>query len=155
MDAWFNSTYWKMYDDLRVAEDRHSARAVKVVTFNEPLLRTDGRGHIVFPECLIIESFLQMVAVMIMAQEKDTVGAAALIKVISARFYRTPRLGDRVLYETKIRRRNRELLVIDGTATLDSDASPVAEAQLLQGLILKSRELSSLFPTPTAVEAGS
>jgi 3-hydroxyacyl-[acyl-carrier-protein] dehydratase len=124
-----------MYDGLEVAEDGRSVRAVKVVTWNEPLLRTDGCGHVVLPECFVVEAFLQMVAVMFGVRERETVRAAMLLKVRSARFHRTPRLGDRLLYEAQVRARSGGCLVIDASATLEADGSRVAEAELLEGLI--------------------
>jgi len=88
-DHWFQHTYWKMYDDLQIAEDRRTVRAVKVVTWNEPLLRTDGQGHVVLPSLFVVEGFLQMVAMMLRSTEGESVRAAMLLKVKSAVFHRS------------------------------------------------------------------
>jgi 3-hydroxymyristoyl/3-hydroxydecanoyl-(acyl carrier protein) dehydratase len=140
VDGWFQHTYWKMYDDLQVATDRSSVSAVKVVTWNEPLLRTDGQGHVVLPACFVVEGFLQMVAMMFQVTDPETVRAAMLLKVKSATFHRDARLGDRLLYEARIRTRSSAMLIVDAVARLDADGSLVAEAELLETLILKSSE---------------
>jgi 3-hydroxyacyl-[acyl-carrier-protein] dehydratase len=137
-DRWFKDTYWKMYDDLQLADDGQTVRAVKVVTWNEPLLRTDGRGHLVMPECFVVEAFLQMVAIMFTVREPRTVRAAMLLKVHSARFHRAPRLGDRLLYVARVRARRGHCLVVDAQATCEADGSRVAEAELLETLIPRS-----------------
>jgi 3-hydroxymyristoyl/3-hydroxydecanoyl-(acyl carrier protein) dehydratase len=137
-DRWFKDTYWKMYDDLQMGEDGHSVSAVKVVTWNEPLLRTDGQGRVVMPECFVVEAFLQMVAIMFTVREHRTVRAAMLLKVKSARFHRTPRLGDRLLYEARVRARHGRSVVVEARATLEADGSRVADAELLETLIPRS-----------------
>ncbi|HEV8255222.1 MAG TPA: hypothetical protein VGQ78_10715 [Vicinamibacteria bacterium] len=136
VDLWFKNTYWKMYDGLQVTAEGDTVRAVKVVTWNEPLLRADGLGHVVFPDCFVLEGFLQMVAMMFMVQENETVATAALMKVKSARFHRAPRLGDRMIYEARIRRSG-AILGVAATARLD-DGALVAEADLLEALVPKT-----------------
>ena len=146
MDWWFEKMYWKMFDDLRIGDDRRSARAVKAVTYHEPLLRTDGQGRIVFPECFIVEAFLEMIAVMVKAVEHDRIAHLALLKIIAAHIHRAPRLGERVLLEVQIARRRGTLLLIEGTATLDGTGELIAEAQMLDGLMTTAHGLARLVP---------
>jgi len=150
MDWWLEKMYWKMFDDLRVGDDRRSARAVKAVTYHEPLLRTDGQGRIVFPECFLVEAFLEMIAVMVKAVEPDRIAHLALLKVVAAHIHRAPRLGERVCLEVQITRRRGRLLLIEGTATLDGTGELLAEAQMLDGVMTTAHGLDRLVPAPAA-----
>src|SRR4029077_18066764 len=92
--------------------------------------------------------------VMIKATEPD-VEHVALLKVLSAQIFYTPRLGDRMLLTTRVQRRSGPLVSIEGTATLDVTGRQVGEARLLEALMTKTRGLAGLFPTTGAVGAAS
>ncbi len=122
-----------LLDDVVEHEPGVRLAAVKNVTVNEEFFQGHFPGNPVMPGVLIIETFAQAAAVLLLAPNDPITSMRAVLRgVNSARFRRQVVPGDQLRLEVSIRRRRRRMAVAEAVAHVGGRV--VAEAELLVGL---------------------
>ncbi len=124
-----------LLDDVVEHEPGVRLVAVKNVTVNEEYFQGHFPGNPVMPGVLMIETFAQAAAVLLLAPDGGTAALRAVLRgVNSARFRRQVVPGDRLSVAVTVRRRRRRMAVAAAAARVGGHV--VAEAELLVGLVL-------------------
>ena len=116
-------------------QPRVSARALKCVTYNEPVFPGHFPGRPIFPGVLILEALAQLVAVLAYASEPfDSSQRVMYFMGIDRARFRAPVVpGDRMLLEVEVLQRKSNIWKCSGIASVDE--ATCAEAELLSALI--------------------
>ncbi len=123
-----------LLDDVVEHEPGVRLAAVKNVTVNEEFFQGHFPGNPVMPGVLIVETFSQAAAVLLLEPDARTAAMCAVLRgVNSARFRRQVVPGDRLRVEVSIRRRRRRMAAVAAVARVGEHV--VAEAELLVGLV--------------------
>lgn len=123
-----------LLDDVVEHEPGVRLAAVKNVTVNEEFFQGHFPGNPVMPGVLIIETFAQAAAVLLIEPGGQTAALRAVLRgVNSARFRRQVAPGDRLRVAVSIRRRRRRMAVAAAVARVGDHV--VAEAELRLGLV--------------------
>ena len=123
-----------LLDDVVEHEPGVRLTAIKNVTVNEEFFQGHFPGNPVMPGVLLIETFAQAAAVLLVEPDGGTAALRAVLRgVDGARFRRQVVPGDRLRVEVSIRRRRRRAAVAAATARVGGQV--VAEAVLLVGLV--------------------
>lgn len=123
-----------LLDDVVEHEPGVRIVAVKNVTVNEEFFQGHFPGNPVMPGVLMIETFAQAAAVLLLDPEDETAALRAVLRgVDGARFRRQVVPGDRLRVSVSIRRRRRRVAVAASVAHVDDHV--VVEAELLLGLV--------------------
>ncbi len=124
-----------LLDDVVEHEPGERIVAVKNVTVNEEFFQGHFPGNPVMPGVLMIETFAQAAAVLLLDPAGGTAALRAVLRgVDGARFRRQVAPGDRLRVSVSIRRRRRRMAVAAAVAHVGEHV--VVEAELLLGLVL-------------------
>ena len=124
-----------LLDDVVEHDPGVRLAAVKNVTVNEEFFQGHFPGNPVMPGVLMIETFAQAAAVLLLEPNGETPAMRAVLRgVNSARFRRQVVPGDRLRVAVTIRRRRRRMAVAAAVGHVGEHV--VAEAELLLGLVL-------------------
>ena len=124
-----------LLDDVVEHEPGVRLAAVKNVTVSEEFFQGHFPGNPVMPGVLMIETFAQAAAVLVLEADRDAAALRAVLRGVNgARFRRQVVPGDRLRVAVSIRRRRRRLAVVAAVARVGDHV--VAEAELLVGLSL-------------------
>ncbi len=123
-----------LLDDVIEHEPGVRLVAVKNVTVNEEFFQGHFPGNPVMPGVLMIETFAQAAAVLLLEPNGETAALRAVLRgVNSARFRRQVVPGDRLRVSVSIRRRRRRMAVASAVAHVGDHV--VVEAELRLGLL--------------------
>ena len=124
-----------LLDDVVEHEPGVRLAAVKNVTVSEEFFQGHFPGNPVMPGVLMIETFAQAAAVLVLEANREAAAPRAVLRGVNgARFRRQVVPGDRLRVAVSIRRRRRRLAVVAAVAHVGDHV--VAEAELLIGLSL-------------------
>lgn len=139
-----------LLDDVVEHEPGDRLVAVKNVTVNEDFFQGHFPGNPVMPGVLMIETFAQAAAVLLLAPDGGTAALRVVLRgVDGARFRRQVGPGDRLRVSVAIRRRRRRMAVVAAVAHVGDHV--VVEAELRLGLVFDEARID-----PTArVAAGA
>lgn len=123
-----------LLDDVVEHEPGVRLTAVKNVTVCEEFFQGHFPGDPVMPGVLLIETFAQAAAVLLIGPDGETAALRAVLRgVDGARFRRQVAPGDRLRVAVSVRRRRRRMAVATAVARVDGQV--VAEADLRMGLL--------------------
>ena len=139
-----------LLDDVIEHEPGDRLVAVKNVTVNEDFFQGHFPGNPVMPGVLMIETFAQAAAVLLLEPDAGTAAVRVVLRgVDGARFRRQVGPGDRLRVSVSIRRRRRRMAVVAAVAHVGDHV--VVEAELRLGLVFDEARID-----PTArVAAGA
>jgi 3-hydroxyacyl-[acyl-carrier-protein] dehydratase len=120
-----------MIDKVLELEPRKSARAIKCVTYNEPVFAGHFPGSPVFPAVLSIEAMAQLMCVLAFASgELDTNNQIFTFAGIDKAKFRHPiKPGDQMIVSVKVIQHRSNIWKCEGTAMVGDVLC--AEAELL------------------------
>lgn len=122
-------------------QPRHSARALKCVTYNEPFFPGHFPGRPIFPGVLILEALAQLVGVLAYASEPfDSSQKFMYFMGIDRARFRAPVIpGDRMVLEVEVLQRKSNIWKCSGIASVDE--AVCAEAELLAAIVDRDEQL--------------
>ncbi len=123
-----------LLDDVVEHEPGARLVAVKNVTVSEEFFQGHFPGNPVMPGVLMIETFVQAAAVLLLEPDGEAATLRAVLRgVNSARFRRQVVPGDRLRVSVSVRRRRRRMAVVAAVAHVGDHV--VVEAELRLGLL--------------------
>lgn len=118
-----------LLDRVTGIEPRKAARAVKCVTFNEPVMAGHFPDRPVFPGVLVVEALAQLTAVLAYASESWDPHRKTMhfVGIQKAKFRVPVRPGDRLDLEVELLERRSNIWRTAGTARVDDSIAATAE----------------------------
>ena len=127
--------------------------AIKNVTVNEEFFQGHFPGTPLMPAVLMIESFVQVATILIVAQDAASARTRVYLRGVSdARFRRQVVPGDRLRLEVSLGRRRGPLASAHASAFVDDQV--VAECELLLGLAAEGVEIHPTAIVDPSAEVG-
>ncbi len=129
-----------MIDRVTEFEEGERIKAIKNVTYNEPIFTGHFPHHPIFPGVLILEAMAQAAAILAFRTVGESPSDDTLylfVGIDKARFKRPVSPGDQMVFDVRIVRNRRGIWQFDATCTVDEKVACTAN------ILITSSEIKS------------